>query len=317
MAPPGGAYPRPTMAVPSVPIRPGAVPLEVPALAGRLALGHPAEWWPTTPRLKSDEAAGFRRLQVRMPPRSVLAEPEQVLVHATALRDTLRLTDLHLILHAPDDLRVGSDEHDRQFNGAITYAALAGAEMVVYHGANFELASADLRARLADEERSLRRLMRRAAQLGIQLAIENLAPVYPGPERVCHNPAAVAELVQRLDSEDVGMCLDLGHAHIAAGLARCDLLELIEPLLSQVILFHVHDNYGAGAAVPRAGGVEPVRLDLHLAPGAGTVPWRSLAPLICAHPAPLVLEVHPPRRPESSTLAIVMREILAAGPVAA
>ncbi len=252
-----------------------------------------------------------------MPPRSLLAEPELVLAHATTLRDTLRLTDLHLILHAPDDLRVGTDEHDRQFNGAITYAALAGAELVIYHGANFELATPGLRDRLDDEERSLRRLLRRAAQLGIRVAIENLAPVYPSPERVCHNPAAVAKLVRRLDSEHVGMCLDLGHAHIAAGMARCDLLELIEPLLCEVIVFHVHDNYGAGAEVPRAGGVEPVRLDLHLAPGAGTVPWRALAPTLCAHEAPLVLEVHPPRRPEPSTLGIVMREMLAAGPVAA
>jgi sugar phosphate isomerase/epimerase len=305
------------MAVPSVPITPGEAPLEGPTLADRLAIDHPAGWWPTTARLKSYEAAGFRRLQVRMPPRSLLAEPEQVLVHATALRDTLRLTDLHLILHAPDDLRVGTDEHDRQFNSAITYAALAGAELVVYHGANFELGTPDLHGRLADEERSLRRLLRRAAQLGIQVAVENLAPVYPAPERVCHNPAAVAELVRRLDSEHVGMCLDLGHAHIAAGLARCDLPELIEPLLSEVIVFHVHDNYGAGMQAPRAGGVEPVRLDLHLAPGAGTVPWRALAPVIRAHSAALVLEVHPPRRPESSTLAIVMREMLAAGPVTA
>jgi sugar phosphate isomerase/epimerase len=305
------------MAAPSVPIRPSDASPEGPSLADRLALDHPAGWWPTTPRLKSYEAAGFRRLQLRMPPRSLLAEPEQVLVHATALRDTLRLTDLHLILHAPDDLRVGTDEHDRQFNGAITYAALAGAELVVYHGADFGLGTPDVRAPLADEERSLRRLMRRAAQLGIRVAIENLAPVYPSPERVCHNPAAVAELVRRLDSEDVGMCLDLGHAHIACGLAPCDLLELIEPVLPQVIVFHVHDNYGAGADVPRAGGVEPVRLDLHLAPGAGTVPWRALAPALCAHHAPLVLEVHPPRRPEPSTLGIVMREMLAAGAIAA
>jgi sugar phosphate isomerase/epimerase len=137
--------------------------------------------------------------------------------------------------------------------------------------------------------------------------------VYPGPEHVSHDPGAVDELVRRLGHEHAGMCLDIGHAHIVAGLLGCQLEELVEPVLERVILFHMHDNFGAAAGAPRAGGIEPVRLDLHLVPGAGTVPWPTLRPLIAHHPAPLQLEIHPAQRPEPATLAILAREVFRRG----
>ena len=301
------------MAVRTATTSSGPAPVAGHDADGRLGLDQPAGWWPTTPRLKSYEAAGFGWLQVRIPPRAVLSDDRLLIAHAVTLRDSLRLTDLRLILHAPDDLLAGSTEHDVQLFGALRYAALAGSDLLVYHGARVPILRACVRERLRDEERSLRRAAAVARELGVRIAIENLAPVYPGAEYVSHDPAAVAALVRRLDSDQVGMCLDLGHAHIAAGLAGCELIELIEPVLDHVILFHVHDNFGPRMDAPRAGGSEPVRLDLHLAPGAGSVPWPALVPLLARHAAPLQLEIHPAQRPEPATLAIVMRELLRLG----
>jgi sugar phosphate isomerase/epimerase len=276
----------------------------------RLGIDQPVGCWPATPGLKAYEAAGFRFVQVRMPPRTLLSDTALYAAHACGLREGLALTDLRLILHAPDDLLAGTPEHDRQLVGAIHYAGLAGAELVVYHGARIPVAAADVRRRLRDEEHSLRHAVRLLPSAGVHLAIENLAPVYPGPEHVCHDPAAVSDLVHRLDSEYVGMCLDLGHAHIAAALAGCPLLELTEPVLGDVILFHVHDNFGSRSREFAPGSVEPVRLDLHLPPGAGSIPWDALAPLLVDHPAPLQLEVHPAQRPMPAALAVVVREVL-------
>jgi sugar phosphate isomerase/epimerase len=277
----------------------------------RLGLDEPPGWWPTTPRLKSYEAAGFRYVQVSLPRRELLADSELVKAHAGALRDRLNLTSMELILHAPHDLHAGSDEHDRQLDGALSYAVLAGAKMIVYHGAQIPIQSSGARNRLAEERRSLRQLVRRGARVDIQLAIENLAPAYPGlPECVCHDPAAVHELVRRLDSDHAGMCLDLGHAQIAAGLAGCELAELVEPVLDRVTLFHVHDNLGSDNVAPRSGGIEPCCLDLHLPPGAGKVPWATLAPMLASHPAPLQLEIHPNLRLVPATLAILAYEVL-------
>jgi sugar phosphate isomerase/epimerase len=281
---------------------------------GRLGIDQPAGWWPTTPRLKSYEAAGFGYVQVRMPPRAFLSEPELVVGHACALRERLRLIELRLILHAPDDLLAGSAEHDRQLLGALRYATLAGAELLVYHGARvLHGGGSEVRTRLDREAASLQRVLSALGPAGVQLAIENLAPVHPGPVYVCHDPAAVAALVRRLDCEQVGICLDIGHAHIVAGLVGRPLAELVAPALEHVILFHVHDNFGARLGPPRPGQLEPLRFDLHLPPGAGDVPWEAVAPWLARRQAPLQLEVHPAGRPEPATLGVLMREVLGLG----
>jgi hypothetical protein len=60
-------------------------------------------------------------------------------------------------------------------------------------------------------------------------------------------------------------------------------------------------------------GVDPLRLDLHLAPGRGTLPWERLAPRLAGHEAPLVLEVHPPYRPRAEELYRSTEQLLSPG----
>jgi sugar phosphate isomerase/epimerase len=283
---------------------------ELPDLDGRLGLDQPSGRWPAPARLKAYEAAGFSHLQVRTPPRSLLCDAALSSVHAEALRDNVALTGLRLILHAPDDLLAGTRAHDRALEGALRYAATAGARTLVYHGARVDPDGPRVKERLAAEERSLRRALRVAAELQVVIAVENLAPVYPGERYASHRLQTVLDLVQRLGSGHVGLCLDLGHAHIAAGLGDRSLPELIEPSLPHVVVFHVHDNFGADPSAERAGGVEPVKLDLHLPPGVGNLPWPTIADQLRAHGAPLQLEIHPGQRPEPAALAILLREAL-------
>jgi sugar phosphate isomerase/epimerase len=288
------------------------------AAAGELRLGidQPCGTWPTAPRLKSYEAAGFGFVQVTMPPRAVLRDPGMVAVHASALRRVLALTGLALVLHAPPDLMAGDRDGDACLRGALDYALAAGAGICVYHGRRVVPGAAGGDARLGAERRSLVRLARRAASLGIALAIENLAPSYAGPLTVGGDPTALLELVHALDSPAAGICLDIGHANIVAGLMGVELAELIEPLLADTLMFHLHDNLGADAGAERSGAIDPLLLDLHLVPGAGNVPWARLAPMLAAHGAPLQLEVRAPARPEPGTLAVVMRELLGRGSAA-
>ncbi len=137
------------------------------------------------------------------------------------------------------------------------------------------------------------------------IAIENLAPVFPGPEPLSANPLSLRGLAHRIGSERLGLCLDVGHAHIIADLRHTSLrARCCEPVLDVVSVFHVHDNLGARRdPTGEALGVDPLRLDLHLPPGRGTLDWRRLAPLLTAHRAPLLLEVHPPHRPRAAELA--------------
>ena len=252
--------------------------------------------------LKAIEAAGFGWTQVHSPPPAVLATPRLCAAHAAALAATLGTTGLRTVVHGPNSLMVGHSEADRAFEGLLSWAAEIGAEQVVYHARQLPDDPASESA-LLFETRSLARLAARAERLGVTIAIENLAPVYPGIELLSANPMTLRGLAHRIGSKRIGLCLDLGHAHIVAGLRHTTVERLIEPVLDVVTVFHVHDNLGARwspADRESHQGVDPLRLDLHLPPGRGNLPWSDIAPLVAAHDAPLVMELHPPYRPRVS-----------------
>jgi sugar phosphate isomerase/epimerase len=170
-----------------------------------------------------------------------------------------------------------------------------GASHVVYHAANLPDEPSSKDGRLA-ETRVLAALARLAERLGVIIALENLAPVYPAPDALSFTPMILRTMAKRISSPAVGLCVDVGHANVVASLRRTGLLELIEPVLDRAVMFHLHDNLGARREGTASPELDPLRLDLHLPPGRGTVPWDRLAPLLARkRGAPLVLEVHPPR----------------------
>ncbi len=79
-----------------------------------------------------------------------------------------------------------------------------------------------------------------------------------------HEPAH--ELVRLLDGlpEDVGIALDVGHAHIH----ERDVTEAALQLRARLGHLHFHDN---------VGGDSLHHHDSHLPPGAGSIPWPALA----------------------------------------
>jgi sugar phosphate isomerase/epimerase len=268
-------------------------------LEHRLGLNVPYEWWPAAPTLKAIEAAGFRWVQVATPPLEMLADPRHGVRHASALRRSLEVTELCTVVHGPTSLKVGNALHDRAFEGLLEYAQQIGARHVVYHALDHPRRGSDSAA----EEKALRRLVVTAEAMRITVCFENLCPVYPGRSSICHDPLSVRDLLRRVDSPAVGMLLDVGHANVVAGYMGVDVLTLVEPVLPSVRLFHVHDNFGARLrGAPESPSVDPLQLDLHLPPGSGSVPWEALGPMLLAHEAPLVMEIHPAHRPSPTTL---------------
>ena len=98
-------------------------------LDARLGLNVPYEWWPGAATLKGIEAAGFAWVQVPAPPVEMLADPRHAVRHATALRRSLEVTDLDIVVHGPTNLQLGSALHDRAFEGLLEYAHHIGAEL--------------------------------------------------------------------------------------------------------------------------------------------------------------------------------------------
>jgi sugar phosphate isomerase/epimerase len=226
-------------------------------------------------------------------------------VHAAAVSASLSSTALKAIVHTPEGLRLGEPEADRAFGGLLSYAAELGAEQVVYHALALP-DRAESEPAVAAEERSLAAMVALAERLEVTLAIENLAPLYPGPEPLSASPITLRGLALRLGSERVALCLDLGHAHITADLRHTDVERLCEPALDAVGVFHLHDNFGARWT--RAG--DELGVDLHLPPGRGTAPWDRIRELVAGHRAPLICEVHPPYLPRAAELHSTSRRLL-------
>jgi len=267
-------------------------------LESRLGLNVPYEWWPGAAALKGIEAAGFGWVQVPSPPVEMLADPRHAVRHASALRRSLEVTDLDIVVHGPTNLQLGSALHYRAFEGLLEYAHHIGADLIVYHALDFDRRGTESAA----EEAALRRLSHTGEALGVRVCLENLCPVYPGRSRVCHDPLSVRDLVKRLGTPAYGMLLDVGHAHVVAGFMGVETQALVEPVLDVVRLFHVHDNLGARLAGEGGPSVDPLQLDLHLPPGSGTIPWSRLSPALAEHDAPLMMEIHPAYRPGPSSL---------------
>nr|MDQ6915247.1 TIM barrel protein [Actinomycetota bacterium] len=111
----------------------------------------------------------------------------------------------------------------------------------------------------------------------------------------------------RLGSRRVRMLLDVGHAFITAGNG---IRATLDEVGDTVGLFHLHDNLGDRRDGRGGPGTDPLVLDLHLPPGGGRLPWEAIGPALAAHAAPLVLEVHPPHRPDPLSLARVTADLL-------
>jgi sugar phosphate isomerase/epimerase len=276
--------------------------VDSPTDARRLGLNIPYEWWPTTPLLKEIEASGFGWVQIPAPPESVLADSRSCIRHARGVAKAREPTGLRAVLHAPGGLMVGTATADSLMDGVLAYAAEAGLEQIVLHARAIP-ERAGIEERLIAETRSLAGAALKAERLGLTIAIENLAPVFPGPQTLSAMPIVLRQLVGQIGSEALRICLDVGHANVIAGLRHTALTGLTDPVLDLVSVFHLHDNLG-GRWLPSDARPEldPLRLDLHLPPGRGTLAWREVAASLREHRAPLLLEVHPPHRPPPAEL---------------
>jgi sugar phosphate isomerase/epimerase len=107
-----------------------------------------------------------------------------------------------------------------------------------------------------------------AQPLGVRLLAENILNEPTTPEHLI-------EILTLGHLTRIGVCLDLGHAHITVGIR-----DAVQTLGSRIGSVHTHDNHA-------------VR-DEHLWPGDGTIDWPAAVAGLKAlpEPPPWVLEIH-------------------------
>ena len=107
---------------------------------------------------------------------------------------------------------------------------------------------------------NLRVFAEMAAPLGISLALENVAPM------ICLGTMKdQLEMIRYIGMENVGVCLDAGHAHMDGQ----NVVEYVHMAGKNLLETHFHDNVGP-AGMP---GRHP---DLHWPVGLGTIHWPGV-----------------------------------------
>jgi sugar phosphate isomerase/epimerase len=111
-----------------------------------------------------------------------------------------------------------------------------------------------------------------AHPLGMRILLENLQNEITTPEHLL-------EIVRVGHFDRVGVCLDVGHAHLAGPENNAGVDAAFELLKPRIVQLHLHDNHGAK--------------DEHLWLGAGSVDWANVVKHVSALPPEVagVLEI--------------------------
>jgi sugar phosphate isomerase/epimerase len=111
-----------------------------------------------------------------------------------------------------------------------------------------------------------------AHPLGVRILIENLQNEITSPEHIL-------EILNVGHFDRVGVCLDIGHAHLSNPENNLGIDEAIALLRPRIAQLHLHDNHG--------------QHDNHLWPGSGTIDWTNVASQMATLPAntPGILEI--------------------------
>jgi sugar phosphate isomerase/epimerase len=106
-----------------------------------------------------------------------------------------------------------------------------------------------------------------AKPLGVRILLENIPNELSTPDRL-------VEFIQITHFDDIGICFDVGHAHIMSTVEQA-----FETLKAHIRSTHLHDN-----AKDR---------DSHLCPGNGSIDWKQTIELLrsAPHTPPLLLEI--------------------------
>jgi sugar phosphate isomerase/epimerase len=114
---------------------------------------------------------------------------------------------------------------------------------------------------------SIEHLRAFAKPLGVRILLENIPNELSTPDRLI-------EMIRGAHFDDVGVCFDVGHAHMAGSVR-----EAFEILRSHICSTHIHDN--------------DKMKDSHLWPGQGTIDWKEAMELLRSAPQtpPLMLEL--------------------------
>ncbi|WP_440953718.1 sugar phosphate isomerase/epimerase family protein [Methanococcoides sp. FTZ1] len=192
------------------------------------------------------------------------------------VREVLETTDLELTMHLPfSDMNLAGlnpgihGEVLRQMKNLLSLAS-GLVELAVVHPGYLSPYGKKIPERAWETNvRSIQELCDTADEHGIAIAVENMPdfPMIFGRE-----PDEILRILDKVDRDNVGMTLDVGHANTTGRLE-----EFLEKCRDRILHVHLHDNMG--------------KRDEHLPAGRGSVNWKAVKKGLSGYKGRLVTEM--------------------------
>lgn len=179
---------------------------------------------------------------------------------------------------------------ETSITNALHLMAHLGVKWGAYHPMSATNFAYDRKRAMHDNLEKLKRHRETAEQLGVGIAVENL-PIFPDCPQYHFFTSDYEdhmELIDRLDSEYIGVCWDFGHANFMPYRQE----DVLDQMGSRIKILHTHNNFE--------------QYDLHLSPSLGTISWESILPVLTKHGfmGDLTLEVTVPKYCRREYLAL-------------
>ncbi|MDI3539416.1 MAG: hypothetical protein PWQ52_539 [Methanolobus sp.] len=193
--------------------------------------------------------------------------------------DDLSTVDLYTSLHAPyfaasptypQDVLVDTANMDasafRLIRESIEIAGRLGSRAVVLHPGRV---NGDREKAFGAMVRNLGILAQDAEEHNVMLGLENKEGTDQG--NLCIEAEELIRAVEEVNSDNLGITFDIGHANLTCGGNMLKLREFAGKIARHVVHVHVHDNRGIW--------LEQYDGDEHLAPGDGIIDYSVLSEL--------------------------------------
>ncbi|MBN9616139.1 MAG: sugar phosphate isomerase/epimerase [Acidobacteriales bacterium] len=185
-------------------------------------------------------------------------------------------SDSHWSRHTAASLNLIDPEKSRRIDAMDEVKrAIESAEQIPFRAITLHLGLKDepwnTRA-LENSLTAIEHLKAFAHALGVKILLENL-------QNEVTTPQHLLEILRAGHFDNVGVTLDIGHAHLSAPENNAGINAAFEVLKHRIAELHLHDNQG-------------VKND-HLWPGSGSIDWANVAKHIAALPpsTPSILEI--------------------------
>lgn len=226
-----------------------------------------------------------------------------------ALRAVLDGCSLRLCLHAAFSsvgrvgnlMDAGTPAQLAVAKADLRLATEIGAEVIVFHSGMMRDSQANddaLASGMKAEREALRALGDEGGRLGVRVAVENENPRAFYLARRAYGIALerLADQISAVDHPQVGVCLDTGHAFLAAAYGGLEFIDTVRDTAPLVNHVHLSDNMGRVELASDGDPNESLATgdgDLHLPPGWGRLPLRQLFEVPFVRNPVVILEMRP------------------------